>query len=485
MGRRLTLIVVIALLSIAGIASALIRRAGGGGSGDGPPDLGGLPGSSSRRPPNVVVILTNDQRWDTLWAMPTVQRQLVGKGVTFANGFVVNPSCCPSRASILTGQYAHTTGVFRNHPPNGGFDSFNDRSTLPIWLHEAGYETALIGEYLNGYTKMTYVPPGWDRWFAFAERMTRMTKAYYDYKMNSDGVLEHFGNDPSAYSTDVLAQQASDFVATARRPFFLYLAPAAPHEPAIAPPRYANRFRGLGRWRPPSYNEPDETDKPPWKQSLGGLDAAEQRHVDELRRAQYRALLAVDDAVGTIVRSLRATHSLKDTIVFFLSDNGYLWGEHGMDGKGVPYDESIRVPFVVRYDRLVPHSRIVRAPALNIDIAPTIAELAHLDAPPMDGTSLAPILSGEGRLNRREFLVDHVGAGQVPTFCALRSRGYMYAAYSDGSEELYSLREDPFELDNRIRQASPVRVRRLRAKLTRLCDPPPPGFVGSSTSDPG
>jgi arylsulfatase A-like enzyme len=424
--------------------------------------------------PNVVVILTNDQRWDSLWALPNVQRTLVKKGTTFENMFVVNPSCCPSRSSILTGLYSHSTGVWRNHAPHGGFESFDDSSTLPLWLDGAGYDTALVGEYLNGY-HTTYIPPGWEHWYAFASRASHETKAYYNYDINVDGETTTFGQTPADYSTDVLSNEAVRFIDGARSPFFLYFAPAAPHLPAIPPPRYADAFDDLKPWRPPSYDVlPD--DPPGWLARSGGLDPGRLAGIDEVRRDQYRSLLAVDDGVARIVDALKQTHALHDTVLLFLSDNGYLWGEHAVDGKGLPYEESIRVPLVVRYDRFATAPRSVDQSVLNIDLAPTIAELAGVTAPPTDGLSLVPLLTGEGGWRRHDFLVDHLG-GRAPTsFCAVRSNASMYAVYGDGSEELYFLRKDPLELHNRIADAPASVLQRLRERVTALCDPPPPGF---------
>jgi len=158
-----------------------------------------------------VVILTDDQRWDSLWAMPTVQSELVDHGVTFQNMFVANPNCCPSRASILTGQYSHSTGVYSDNPPNGGFEVFKDTSTIATWLHDAGYRTAMIGKYLNGYqdANAKYIHPGWDRWVAF------LHSAYYDYRLSIDGKVSVFGEQPNDYSTTVLTRQAVSFIRSA------------------------------------------------------------------------------------------------------------------------------------------------------------------------------------------------------------------------------------------------------------------------------
>ena len=335
-------------------------------------------GSSAAAAPNIVLVVTDDQRWDTLWAMPTVQRELVGKGVTFTNAFVVNPLCCPSRASILTGRYSHSTGVYTNVPPHGGFASFRDGSTVATWLRRAGYRTGYFGKYLNGY-RGTYVPPGWHRWVALT------SLGYYRYGLNVDGKIDGTRN-RTWYSTDRLANAAAAFIRSRRGPLFLVFAPFAPHRPATPAVRHEGAFADLDRWQPSSYNEADVSDKPAWLQAkrlrAAGAD-------DAFRRRQYESLLAVDQGIATIVRALTETRRLRNTVILITSDNGYLWGEHRLVDKAVPYEESIRVPLVVRYDRLAAPARIETRPALNIDLAPTIAAVRRRE----DAESRRPTLA--------------------------------------------------------------------------------------------
>jgi arylsulfatase A-like enzyme len=446
--------------------------------------LGGVRGPSTASAeassrPNIVLILTDDQRWDSLWAMPAVQGNLVDRGVTFTNGFVVNSLCCPSRASILTGEYSHSTGVYRNGPPpHGGFSAFHDSSTLATWLQGAGYRTALVGKYLNGYKRFTdgsYVPPGWDRWVALNFDGGGI---YYNYELSIDGRLRSFGDQPADYSTDVLADYAVSFIRhTTSGPFFLYLAPSAPHGPAIPAPRDAGTFSGLAPWRPPNYNETDVSDKPAWVQARPSLTAGRKGHIDAFRQRQYESLQAVDDAVAAIVRELRRSGRLRDTMIVFTSDNGLLWGEHRLTGKQAPYEESIRVPVVIRYDPLIAASRRDRHHALNIDFAPTFAKLAGVSAPGAEGRSLLPLLSGHATTWRKSFLVEHLGS-KMPTFCQVRAHRYAYVQYRTGEEELYDLNIDPYELDNVGRDPVYEHVLGvLRARLVKLCSPPPPGFT--------
>jgi arylsulfatase A-like enzyme len=429
--------------------------------------------------PNVVVIVTDDQRWDTLWALPQVRRHIADAGVTFTNAYVVNPACCPSRASILTGRYSHSTGVWRNHGRHGGFEAFDDSSTLATWLDDAGYETALYGKYLNGYLDSAYVPPGWDHWAAFTGQRSPRTGNYYDYDLNVDGTIVHRSDRAGDYATDVLADEAVRFVEGADDPFFLFFSPPAPHAPALPPPGETEAAPELPPWRPPSFDEPDVSDKPSWVALHPPLDAGQIMDLDELRERQYRSLAALDDAVGRIVRSVRRTGRLEDTIFLFLSDNGYLLGEHRLVAKAAPYEESIRVPFLLRYDALGEAGRVVSKPVLNIDVAPTIAEVASVEAPNVEGMSLIGLLTGSGAWSRRAFLVEHLGprgpnrAGTgVPTYCAVHTRRYVYVAYRRGTNELYDLSRDPDQLRNLAPTQRGRLERRLRAMARSLCDPP-------------
>src|SRR5712691_5385625 len=218
--------------------------------------------------PSIIFILTDDQRWDTLGAMRTVSSELIAHGVDFTNMFVANPLCCPSRASILTGEYSHTTGVWQNKGPIGGFHSFHqDHSTVATWLRTAGYHTALFGKYLNGYTG-TYIPPGWEHWAAIAGE-TSPYDLYYKYTLNVDGTLVNRGNKGTDYSTNVLAGMAQDYIRKTKGPLFVYFAPFGPHTPTTpapgdAPPK-------LAPFRPPSYDEADVSDKPAWVQHLAPI----------------------------------------------------------------------------------------------------------------------------------------------------------------------------------------------------------------------
>lgn len=476
--RRLALIHVLTALAVC-VAVAASSETGGGAVSPGSEELA----------PNIVLVMTDDQRWDTLWAMPTVREALQGHGTTFSNAFVVNPLCCPSRASVLTGRYSHSTGVYLNQPPNGGFASFDDSPTIATSLHGIGYTTALIGKYLNGYgvdgAGDGYVPPGWDTWAAFYGG-----NDYYNYRLSEGGRIVRYGDAPADYSTGVLTRKASWFVRNAQEPFFLEFTPYAPHGPSTPPPRYEHTFDNLSWWRPPSFNERDLSDKPEYIRKLGPLTKAELRFVNTYRRRQLAATLAVDDAVRAIIRELEKRHILTRTFIVFTSDNGVAWGEHPLIAgrKAVPYEEPIRVPLVIRYDPITrDRARVVDRLALNIDLAPTFAALAGARLPAVDGSSLLPLLIPEPEATWREdFLFEHLKGlpqRQVPTYCAVRTERFKYVLYQTGEEELYDLLLDPHEQANRAYwESMQTEKKALHDRLAVLCRPHPPGFTALERS---
>lgn len=422
--------------------------------------------------PSIVFVVTDDQRWDLMASMPQVRTRVAGRGVTFANAFVVNSLCCPSRASILSGAYSHSTRVYRNQAPHGGFAYFNNSSTLPVWLSEAGYRNALVGKYLNGYphAPQSYIPPGWDRWVAY------VGGGYFNYKLNIDRSIKRYGNAPSDYLTDVLADEAVSWIKNTRGPIFLYFAPIAPHEPAIPAPRHADV--AVPAWAPrPSFNEIDVSDKPKWVHTLNKVTPTGRARIRDLRARMHRSLRSVDEAVGRLLDALEETGRLSTTLFVFTSDNGLGEGEHRWLRKQVAYEESIRVPFVVRFDPLTSGPRVDNRLVLNIDLAPTAAELAGVPAKGAEGRSLLPLVRASNSPWRTEFLIEHLDIGRVPTYCAVRNTRFLYVVYETGEKELYDLRTDPYEMDNRASHPSLESIRReLHARVGALCRPPPPGM---------
>jgi N-acetylglucosamine-6-sulfatase len=424
--------------------------------------------------PSVLLIVTDDQRWDTLWAMPEIQRSLVDRGVNFSESFTTSSLCCPSRASILTGEYPHTTGVYRQGLPYGGFAAFRDSTTIATELHDAGYATGFFGKYLDSYQHDAltgYVPPGWDRWVAFVHSQ------FFDYGLTVDGTVHRRGVEPEDYSTDVLAAHTEGFIRNTEGPVFALFAPAAPHAPATPAPADEEGFGDLPVWRPPSFDEADRSDKPRHIQAIHPIGAERTEGLEVLRRNQYRSLQSVDRAVDRLLGALEDTGRLDDALVIFTSDNGLLWGEHRWLKKEVPYEEAIRVPLVVRADAIVGEGvRTDDHLVANIDLAPTIADVAGVELPGAEGESLVPLLTGTAEGWRSALLIEHMrGANPIPTYCAVRTERYLFASYDTGERELYDLNADPYELRNLSRKELGLEGR-LDTTLRSLCDPPPPGF---------
>jgi N-acetylglucosamine-6-sulfatase len=420
----------------------------------------------------VLLIVTDDQRWDTLWAMPAVRSLIVEPGVGFENAFTTSSLCCPSRASILTGAYPHTTGVYTQGLPYGGFKSFDDATTIATELRRTGYRTGYFGKYLDSYQSDAlagYVPPGWDRWVAFVHSQ------YFDYGLTMDGTIEEYGSGAEDYSTDVLAAQTESFIRSSSGPVFAVFAPAAPHAPAVPAEADQGLFADLAPWGPSSFDEVDLSDKPRYVRALRPVGTQRAAELEQLRRNQYRSLQAVDRAVATLVDALEDTGRLDDALVIYTSDNGLSWGEHRWLKKEVPYEEAIRVPLVVRADRHATPGTDEHLVA-NIDLAPTIADVAGVTLPNADGASLVPLLRGETVPWRTALLIEHVrGTNPVPTYCAVRTKDRLFVSYETGEHELYDLVTDPAELDN-LAGSKPALEARLGTTLRRLCDPPPPGF---------
>ena len=405
--------------------------------------------------PNIVFILTDDQRFDTVDTthsidgvtpvMPKVMSEIVGKGVRFENSFVTTDLCAPSRSSLLAAKYSHTTGVHTNGGANGGFGAFDDTSTLPVWLHAAGYHTGIYGKYLNGYgPHAPYQAPGWDEWHVFKN------VAYFNYTLAENGVLVPFGSADADYSTDVLRDKAVQFIenAPAGQPFFLYFAPKAPHAPATPAPRHANSFSGIPPWRPPNYNEADVSDKPAWVQAIAPWGPTKQANNDAFNQKQLESLQAVDEAVDALIQALDGIGQLDNTIIIFASDNGYSWGSHRWEPKQCPYEECMRVPLAIRYKPLAPLPRVETGFGLNIDHGLTLSELAGAIADPgVEGMSMVRLLDGTTSSWRSDFLEEHWD-GPIPTYAEVRGTPWKYNEYQTGEAELYDLSLDPFELAN-------------------------------------
>lgn len=423
--------------------------------------------------PDIVVIVTDDQRWDTLQYMPLTRAWFP---VTYRNAFVSNPSCCPSRTSIFTSTYSHDNGVWTNKLPYGGWATFEANGwpgrTIADALQGSGYRTGLFGKFLNAWDGT--IPPGWD---ALAAHLPEKgapkspLSPYYDYTLRLlDGGLVtdiSYGEAPEDYSTTVVEQLASGYVRStpATEPLFLYFAPPAPHSAAGGPPIPAPQDLTAPVTLsppPPNVNEADVSDKPSYIRWLDPIPATRLRR---WRKAQARSLYAEDRAIDAILTTIAETRDLSNTLVVFISDNGFANGSHRWMSKGVPYDEAIRVPMLARFDgHLTPGDR--QQVVDNLDIAPTLAAAAGISFPTNGGLSLLGSVT-------RDHLVIEGGADGAHAFCGVRTAGAKYIKYASGEEEFYDLSVDPYELANdpTVSAAAP-----LRLLAASECSPLPPNW---------
>ena len=441
-------------------------------AGTGAPAQGADPGQTQ---PNVIVVMTDDQTAASLSMMPTVESELAAKGTTFANNFTNWPLCCPSRSTFYTGQYAHNHGVLGNSAPDGGFTKFNDSNTLPLWLQQAGYHTVHIGKYLNGYgtgtSDPTYVPPGWNEWYA---AQGGSTQSVYDYQLNQNGSLVPYGTAETDFKQDVFSNLAVDAINrnAPGGPFFMGVMYTAPHSGGPNPnpnpptncgatakpaPRHATAFDSEPLPTPPNFNEADVSDKPGAIQAMPSMTEPDIATIQRKYRCRIESLLSVDDGVRRIIDALSASGELADTLIVFTSDNGFFHGEHRVQsGKNRVYEEAIRVPLVIRGPE-VPADVTVGDTSINADLAPTIVDAAGATAGlPEDGRSLLPFAAHPGRLHGRELLIekgdvvddDDDGAPQSGTFAAVHTNRYIYVENVSGEIELYDLETDPYEVQN-------------------------------------
>ena len=420
--------------------------------------------------PNIVFVLTDDQGYETLPHSPPIMPFLQGRisdpadhWIRFTNAFLNTPICCPTRATIFTGQYSHHTGV----ETNGQGALLDPASTIATWLHSTGYYTGLIGKYINKYPfgQRYFIPPGWDRWAAnFGQ--------YFNYNVYADGKVEWYGSAASDYSTDVIARKAVNFINTApsTRPFFLYVSPKASHDPWIPAPRHVDAFAGLAPTRYPNFNEADVSDKPAWVRSKPLLSATAQAEQDRRRRRAFETMLAVDDAMRSIMAALETKGVLDNTVIIYMSDNGFAFGEHRWKTKKCEYEECTRTPFFVRYPGTTKRSdsRLVS----SVDIAPTLAALAGtVPTTPVDGLSLLPLLTNEPTTWRTGVLLHAIIDGYaMPGYWAVHTVDYLYVELSTGERELYDLTgrlgpADPYELTNRANSPTYAGVRSELAQL--------------------
>jgi N-acetylglucosamine-6-sulfatase len=441
--------------------------------------------------PNYVVVMVDDQSSASFKRayMPTTFHWIVDHGTRFANGLAAPPLCCPDRAGVLTGQYPHHSGVFTNHP--GYADLRDKKDVLPVWLHRAGYTTGFVGKYLNHTSKLlgTTPAPGWDSWLGYYG-----SERYTDYKLTDGRNILSYDKARNDYSTDVLTQGARDFISSASQdpsPFFLWLSYHAPHRNRVRGghcrghnPRPATkgdykRYKHAKLPQPPSYNEKNVADKPLPIAGLPKISRNEQGRIRKAWKCTLATMREVDLSVGRVMRELRHDGDLKNTIVFYVSDNGVFFGEHRIaSGKQFAYEPALQVPFAVRVPsglRKGPLNHHVKDVAANIDIAPTLLDFAGLpqhrpvtcagsgDCRTLDGRSLAPLLGRKGKFPPRRGVLAEIRADET-AYKAIRTRNSVLIDYSDGEQELYNLTRDPFELKN---LAGTRKARRMQRNLQR------------------
>ena len=358
-------------------------------------------GGASPRP-NVLFVLADDLDLASLAAMPEVQRLVAAQGATFDDYFVSNSLCCPSRATTLTGRYAHNTGVQSNGGSNGGFRrayvSKLEGSTIATRLRDAGYRTGLFGKYLNGYPDPAgkrYVPPGWTDW---ASPVAGSPYSEYKYTLNQNGQLHAYGDTPADYGTDVYLGLARTFVEQSvgkDRPFFAYVAPFVPHLPATPAPSDLGRFAGLVAPRTPSFDQPDVTGMPVLIRNLPRFTPAETAAIDTLYERRIESLQALDRGVASLVDTLTSLGALRNTYVVFASDNGFHLGQHRLPaGKELPYDTDVHVPLVVRGPGIAAGTHVSELTS-NVDLAPTFAAMGGAArSRSFDGGSLLGLMRG-------------------------------------------------------------------------------------------
>jgi arylsulfatase A-like enzyme len=474
-------------------------------------------------PPNIVFILTDDLDYAAIEYMPQLKALITDQGTTLTNFLISMPLCCPSRATILRGQYGHSTKIMGNDLPFGGFTKFSDlgeeESTCATWLQDAGYRTMLAGKYLNAFPTMDdlmHIPAGWTEWYS---PMEGEAYAQYDYVLNENGQRVAYGSRAEDYGTDVYASKTIAFIERSiqeGQPFFAHVSVYAPHWPTTPAPRHAGLFPDAQAPRTPNFNEADVSDKPAYIRDLPLLTDSDIARIDEDWRERLRSMQAVDEMIASIVETLESAGQLDNTYIFFTSDNGYHFGNHRqLLGKTAPYEEEIRVTMIVRGPG-VPAGRTLDHLTGNIDLGPTWAEIAGAPFPDfVDGRSLMPLLRDNPPAERdwrQCFLIEHapyelaerppgvstdlvaappntppglleppdpedqyasgtlaaVLSGEALPYRGIRTMRYLYVEYPTDEQELYDLQNDPYQLENQVTTAEPALIAELAARLEEL-----------------
>lgn len=450
--------------------------------------------------PNIVFVLTDDLGFNLLRFMPHVQA-MEREGASFASYVVADSLCCPSRASIFTGELPHNHGVLDNYGVFGGFGAFwrrgGEQSTFAVALHRAGYMTAMMGKYLNGYLQSDlaryhdgaaatvtpqYVPPGWTEWDVAGWGYNE-----FGYRLNESGTLRWYDHSPQDYFTDVLARKGARFVDLAvsrHRPFFLELSTFAPHAPYTPAPRNARDFPNLRMPHAATFNRLP-TDPPSWLRGREQLNVRDMDEIDRTFRQRARSVEAVDRLIADIRTALRANGALSNTYIVFSSDNGMHMGDYRlMPGKATAFDTDIRVPLIVTGPGVTGRT-VVPQLAENIDLAETFAAIGQTQLRG-DGHSLLALWNGKPTAPwRNAALIEYhrevssaasnpdfqpPQSGDPGSYHAIRASGFLYVEYGGGETEFYDLRRDPAELHNLANRLTPAQHAQLHRELRALKD---------------
>lgn len=441
--------------------------------------------------PNIVFVLADDFSMNLIGkavlheSMPHVEA-MMQDGISFSRYFVTDSLCCPSRSSIFTGKLPHDTGVFTNSGDDGGFAAFvkngNTPETFAVALQKAGYKTAMMGKYLNGYEPTKDAPPkGWDEWDVAGNGYPQ-----FNYDLNENGKVVHFGKDASDYLTDVVSGLGQDFIkANASGPFFLEIATFAPHAPYVPAPRNANDFPGLSLDRAAPYGARPDASAPQWLKQIKPLGKPAMARMDEAFRMRVQSDEAIDKMIGGIEALLKQLHLDQNTYIVFSGDNGYHMGEYSLrPGKMTPFDTDIEVPLIITGPG-VKAGATVTAIAENIDLCPTFTELGGAAASAglqPDGHSLVALLDGSApKAWRNEALIEHHHpprdpsdpdvqegpSGNPPSYEAIRMPDALYVEYGAPQNDAayYDLKTDPLELRNTVKSLPSATVAKLHQVL--------------------
>jgi arylsulfatase A-like enzyme len=382
--------------------------------------------------PNVLVLVTDDQRANTYATMPRTVAKLRAEGTEFSNAVAVTPTCCPSRATIMSGQYPHNHGTFFSSPQSA--ELYDKGDSLQADLHAAGYFTAMVGKYFNG---IRTNPPHFDRW------ATSPSIGYFNSLWNVNGVETTSTGYATTFARNRSLEYLSEFDATDDgKPWYAYIGFKAPHEPSKPEAAFANAT--FPPWRnDPANTESDLSDKPQYVRD----NAVTLEHSKSLRRGMFRTLYSVDNAIMSIFDRLSALGEMDNTLVFLLSDHGFMWWEHKLSAKHAPYDPSVRIPMFVRWPGHFAAGAKRTEVVATLDVAPTVyAATGIIPEHVMDGKPL-------GSSNRARIFLEFYAGSRVPSWNALWSPTETYVRYA--SEREYYAPDDPWQLTNRYKDGIP------------------------------